>query len=162
MRKLIWPVIVVAYFHPMRMTYPILLGTILPGQHKNGESPPNSLFLGIFRAGQTCFLSAPFTAPWGKPSNLWDLWVSPFRPKGPSWIWIRCNNSATYRNTFISPLTFAMSTATCKSLRHSATSFLDNIFWRPSSLSPTATRTTHLGLTTSFLSLISNTTLLWL
>ena len=48
---------VVAYFHPMRMTYPIQ-----PGQHKNGESPPNYLFLRTFRAGQTYILSAPFIA----------------------------------------------------------------------------------------------------
>ena len=41
------------------------------------------------------------------------------------------------------------------SLRHPATSFLGNIFWRPSCPSPTATRTTHLWVTTSFLSLNS-------
>ena len=33
-----------------------------PGQHKNGESPPNFLFLRTFRAGRTYFLSAPFIA----------------------------------------------------------------------------------------------------
>ena len=33
-----------------------------PGQHKNGESPPNYLFLRTFRAGRTYFLSAPFIA----------------------------------------------------------------------------------------------------
>ena len=38
-------------------------------------------------------------------------------------------------------------------LRHPATSFLGNLFWRPSCLSPTVTRTTHLWVTTSFLSL---------
>ena len=43
----------------------------------------------------------------------------------------------------MSPLTFAMSTVT----RNSASSFLDNLFWRPSYLSPTATRTTHLWVT---------------
>ena len=41
------------------------------------------------------------------------------------------------------------------SLRHPATSFLGNLFWRLSSLSPTATTTTHLWVTTSFLSLNS-------
>ena len=40
-------------------------------------------------------------------------------------------------------------------LRHSAASFLDNLFWRPSCLSPIATRTTHLWVTTSFQSLNS-------
>ena len=33
-----------------------------PGQHENGESPPNYLFLRNFRAGRTYFLSAPFIA----------------------------------------------------------------------------------------------------
>ena len=41
------------------------------------------------------------------------------------------------------------------SLRHPATSFLKNLFWRPSCLSPTATKITHLWVTTSFLSLNS-------
>ena len=41
------------------------------------------------------------------------------------------------------------------SLRHLATSFLGNIFWRFSCLSPTAIRTTHLWVTTSLLSLNS-------
>ena len=36
--------------------------TNFPGQHKNGESPPNFLFLRTFRAGQTYFLSDPFIA----------------------------------------------------------------------------------------------------
>ena len=31
-----------------------------PGQHKNGESPPNYLFLRTFRARRTYFLSTPF------------------------------------------------------------------------------------------------------
>ena len=41
------------------------------------------------------------------------------------------------------------------SLRHPATSFLGNIFWRLSCLSPTTTRITHLWVTTSFLRLNS-------
>ena len=41
------------------------------------------------------------------------------------------------------------------SLGHPATSFLDNIFWRLSCLSSTKTNTTHLWVTTSFLSLNS-------
>ena len=40
-------------------------------------------------------------------------------------------------------------------LRHPATSFLGHTFWRLSCLSPTTTRTTHLWVTTSFLSLTS-------
>ena len=55
------------------------------------------------------FHSSRITTPWGKPSNLWTFWVYPLRPR----TWIRCTQSATYRNTFMSPLNFAMSTATC-------------------------------------------------
>ena len=54
----------------------------------------------------------------------------------------------------MSPLTFVYSDAQY-SLRHPATSFLGNLLWRLSCLSPTATRTTHLWVTTSFLSLNS-------
>ena len=36
--------------------------TIFPWQHKNGESPSNSLFLRIFRARWTYFLSSLFIA----------------------------------------------------------------------------------------------------
>ena len=50
-------VMAVAYFHSIRMTYPIQ-----PKQHKNGESLPNYFFLRSFRTGRTYFLSAPFVA----------------------------------------------------------------------------------------------------
>ena len=123
-----------------------------------------TLFLRTFRTGRTHFLSDPCIASestqWGKPSNVGTFWVYPLRPRAPSWTWIRCMQSATYRNTFMSPLTFAMSTATRNSLRHPATSFMDNIIWRLSCHSPTTTRTTHLWVTTSFLSLNSKHNLL--
>ena len=57
---------------------------------------------------------------WGKLSTLWTFWVYPLRLRVPSWIWIRCILSATYRNTFMSPLTFAMSTATHDSTQASS------------------------------------------
>ena len=77
----------------------------------------------MVKARQTHSSSEPFenvrslycsrsTAPWGKPFNLWTSWVYPLRPRVPSWTRIRCMESATYRNTFMSPLTFDMSTAT--------------------------------------------------
>ena len=88
-------------------------------QHKNGESPTNySLPQNL--SNRTDILSvrslhsSRSTAPWGKPSNLWTFWVYPLRPRVPSWTWIRCIKSATHKNTFMSPLTFAMSTATRK------------------------------------------------
>ena len=120
------------------------------------------------KARQTISSSEPFepdscslhgssiTTLWGKPSNLWTSWVYSLRPRVPSWIWIRCIQSATHRNIFISSLTLAMSTATRNfSLRHPATSSLGKIFWRLSCFSPTTTRTTHSWVTTSFLSLTS-------
>ena len=64
--------------------------------------------------------SSSITTPWGKPSNLWTSWVYSLRPRVPSWTWIGCIQSATHRNTFISPLTLAMSTATRNSAQASS------------------------------------------
>ena len=91
-------------------------------QHKNGENPPNTLFLRIFLTGQTHFLSSPSrsTTPCGKPSNLWTSWIYSLRPRVPSWTQIRCRESATHRNTFMPPLTFAMLTATHNSTQTSS------------------------------------------
>ena len=55
----------------------------------------------------------------------------------------------------MTPLTFAMSTARRNSTQTFSNFIPRNLFWRPSCLSPTATRTTHLWMTTSFLSLNS-------
>ena len=41
-----------AYFHPIRMIYPIQPGPF-SGQHQNGKSTPNALFLRTFQTGQT-------------------------------------------------------------------------------------------------------------
>ena len=69
-----------------------------------------------FRTGQTHLPFALYsrsTTSWGKPSNLWTSWPS-LRLRVLSWTWIKCMESATHRNTFMSPLTFVMSTATRK------------------------------------------------
>ena len=50
-----------AYFHPMRMTYPIQPDHF-SGQHQNGKNPPNTLFLRTFRTGRMHLLSAPSIA----------------------------------------------------------------------------------------------------
>ena len=42
------------------------------------------------------------------------------RPRVPSWIWIRCIQSTTHRNTFKSPPTLTMSTATQNSAETSS------------------------------------------
>ena len=95
------------------------------GQHQIGEKPPNTLFLRSFRTGQTYLLSALFissgiTTPWGKPSNLWTSWVYSFRPRVPSWLWIRWIQSASHRNNFTLPPKLAMSTATQNSAQTSS------------------------------------------
>ena len=60
----------------------------------------------------------------GKPTklslpNLWTSRIYSLRSKVPCWIWIRCIQLATHRNTFISPLILAMSTATRNSAQTS-------------------------------------------
>ena len=85
-----------------------------------------------------------------------DLWVYPSRPKVPSWIWIRCIYSATYRNTFMSPLTFAMSTAMLNSAQTFSYFIPGQPFRRPLCLSPTVNRTIHLWLNIQSCSKISN------
>ena len=82
-----------------------------------------------------CPLSSTAAAPpppWGKLSNLWTSCVYSFRPRVPSWIWIRWNQYATHRNNSQSPPVLAMST----SMQNPATSSLGNIFWRHSRFSP--------------------------
>ena len=60
------------------------------------------------------FHSSRSTISWEKPSSLWTSWVYSLRPRVPRWTRIRCLESATHSNTFMSPLTFAMFTATRK------------------------------------------------
>ena len=115
-RKLIWPLGSTHIF--TQWGWLILFSPDhFPGQHKNGENPPNTS-LPQDLSNSTDAISVRYrhssrsTTPWGKPSNLWTFWVYPLWPRVPSWTWIRCMESATHRNTFVSPPTFAMSTAT--------------------------------------------------
>ena len=137
------------------MTYPIQPGQFSRAAPKCRKPLPQKLSNRTDVLTVCSLHSSSITTPWRKQSNLWTSRVYSFWPRVPSWIWIRCIQSATHRNTFISPLTLAMSTATRKSLRHPATSSLGNIFWRLSCFSPTTTRATHSWATTSFLSLTS-------
>ena len=143
----------------MRMTYPIQPGSFFRAAPNWGKPAKLSLPQNLSNwedVFTVCSLhSSRSTITWGKSSNLWTSWVYSLRLRVPSWIWIRCIQSTTHRNTFFSPLTLAMSTATRNSLRHPATSSQGNIFWRHSCFSPTTTRTTHSWVTTSFLSLTS-------
>ena len=105
-----------AYFHLIRMTYPIQPGPF-SRQHQIGESLPNSFSSSeAFELDRSLTVHSPFfsssiTTPWGKPSNLWTSWVYSFKPRVPSWIWIRWIQSATHRNNSKSLSTLAMSTA---------------------------------------------------
>ena len=87
-----------------------------------------------FEQGETYFLSAPFIAAKAQHHEESRLIYGPFEStlldQGfPVENDLDACNPPLYRNTFMSLLTFAMSTATRKSLRHPAISFLGNIFW---------------------------------
>ena len=60
-RKLIWPLWSSHIFTQWGWLI-LFCPDHFPGQHKNGESPPNLLFIRIFRAGRTYFLSSLFIA----------------------------------------------------------------------------------------------------
>ena len=102
-----------AYFHPIRMTYPIHPGPFFwaaPNSAKLSLPPNFSNRTDVFTVRS--LHSSSITTPWGKTSNLWTSWVYSLRPRVPSWIWIRWIQSATNRNNFKSPPSLALSTAT--------------------------------------------------
>ena len=114
------------YFHPMGMTDSIRLGWLSWANWIRWK--PAKLFFP--RNLSYVYLSAPFLAATlhhliGEPSDIWTLESTLLDPGAPSWIWIRW-------------IIFASD--------NSASSFLDNLFWSPSCLFPTATRTTYLWL----------------
>ena len=100
-----------AYFHSMRMTCPIHPGPFFRAAPNWGRPAKHSLPRNLSKRTDVLH-SRSITTPWGKPFNLWTSWVYSLRPRVPSWIWIRCIQSATHRYTFKSPPNFAMSTAT--------------------------------------------------
>ena len=115
-RKLIWPLGSTHIFTQWGWLIPFNPDHF-SGKHQVEEGPPNTLVLRTFW-NRTDVLtvrslhSSSFTTPWGKSSNLWTSWVYSLRPRVPSWIRIRCIQSVTHRNTFKSPPTLAMLTAT--------------------------------------------------
>ena len=108
----------------MRMTYPIQPGPFFWAAPNWGKPAKLSLPQNVLNRTDVltvCSLhSSSITTPWGKPSNLCTSWVYSLRPRVPSWIWIRCIQSATHRNTFKSPPTLVMSTATQNSAQTSS------------------------------------------
>ena len=131
-----------------------------PGQHKNGESPPNYLFPRTFRTGRTYFLSAPFIAAESQHHEesrlIYGAFESTLLDQGfpVEHELDACNPPLTGTLLCCLELMLCLQRRAI-SLRHPATSFLGNPFQRPSCLCPTATRTTHLWVTTLFLSLNS-------
>ena len=131
-----------------------------PGQHKNGESKPNNHFLITIRAGRTYFLSAPFIAAESQHHEESRLIYGPFESTlldqgfPVEHVLDACNPPFTRTHLCRLWLLLCLQRHAIL-LWHPATSFLGNPFWRLSCLSPTATRTTHLWLTTSFPSLNS-------
>ena len=106
-----------AYFHPIRMTYPIQPGPF-PEQHQIRESPPNYLFLRIFRTGQMYLLSVHFIAAASQNDEESYLIYGPLEStlldQGFPVEYELDALKTPHRNTFISPLSLAMSTATRK------------------------------------------------
>ena len=104
---------VIAYFHPIRMTYPILPGTFFPGNKKKWWKPaklslPQNLSIRMDVLSVFSLHSRTIT-PWGKPSNLWTFESTfldqslPVEYKSDVFI-------PPLTGTLMSPLTFAMST----------------------------------------------------
>ena len=147
-----------AYFHPMRMTYPIQPRPFFQAAPNWGK--PAKLFLPRNISNRTdvptvrSLHSSSISTPWGKPSNLWTSWVHSLRPRVPSWTWIRCIQSATHGHLhFASNLSHVYCGAQfCSDIQllHPG-----QHFWRRSCFSPTTIRTTHSWVTTSFLPLTS-------
>ena len=148
-----------AYFHPMRMTYPIQ-AYHFSGQHQIGESPPNTLFLRTFRKGQTYLLSALLlaAASWHHEEShlIYGPLESILLDHGFPVDYESDKFNLPHTGTTLHHLQNWLCRLRCKILlRHPATSSLGNIFWRHSHLSTKQTRTIHSWVTTSFLSLTS-------
>ena len=125
------------------------------GQDKNGENLPNTLFLSTF-SNRTDVFTAPFIAAEAQHHEESHLIYGPLESilldQGFPVEYELDAFNLPHRNTFISPLTLAMSTTMHNSAQ---TSSYFIIFWRHSRFSLTMTRTTHSWLTTLFLSLTS-------
>ena len=90
-----------------------------PRLHKNGESPPNYLFLRIFQAGRTYFFSAPFIATESQHHEESRLIYGPFEStllnQGfPVEHELDACNPPHTGTPLCRPLTFAISAATRK------------------------------------------------
>ena len=85
---------VAEHFHPIRMTYPIQPGPSFRAAPKIGKSRQNpfsssELFNENRRLTVCSSIAAASPHHEEEPSNLWTPCVYYFRPRVPSWIWIR-------------------------------------------------------------------------
>ena len=163
-RKLIWPLWSSHIFTQWEWFILFSLN-YFSGQHKNGENSPNTLFLRTFRTRQTYFLSAPFIAAASQHHEESRLIYGPFESTLLDQVFPveheldACNPPHTGTPLCRLQLLLCLQRRAI-TFRHPATSFLGNIISRLSCHSPTTTRTTHLWVTTSFLSLNSKHNLL--
>ena len=158
-RKLIWPLGSSNIFTQWRWLI-LFSPDHFPGQHKNGESPPNYLFLKTFRTWRTHFLSAPFIAAESKHHEESRLIYGPLESTLLDQEFPVEHELYVFNPPLTVTLLCRLYILLCPQrrailLRHSTISFLGNIIWRLSRLSTTATTTTHLWVTTLLLSLNS-------
>ena len=109
-RKLIWPLWLSHIFTQWGWLIPFSPDHF-PRQHENSESPPNYLFLRTFWAGRMYFLSVPFIAAESQHHSESHLIYGPFESTLLDQGFPVEHELYAYRNTFMSPLTFALSTA---------------------------------------------------
>ena len=147
-----------AYFHPIRMTYPIQPRPFFWAAPNWGKVTKHSLPQKLSNWTDVITVHSPFSSsvmtPWGKPSNLWTSWIYSLRPRVPSWIWISWIQSASHRNNFMSPPKLAMSTA-MQNFAQTSSYIIPGQYFLETCFSPQTTRTTHSWTTTMFLSLTS-------
>ena len=115
MRKLIWPLWLTHIFTQWGWLI-LFIPDHFSRQHQIGESPPNYLFLRIFPTGQTYLLSTPFIAAASQHHERSHLIYGPLEStlldQGFPVEYELDAFNPPHRNTFILPLTLAMSTAT--------------------------------------------------
>ena len=138
-RKLIWPLGSTHIF--TQWEWLILFNPDhFSGQHQIGEGPPNTLFLRIFRTGQTYFLSALFIAAASQHHEeshlIYGLLESIFLEQGFPIEYEFDEFNLPHTGTPLSrpQLWLCRLWRKKNSLRHPATSSLGNIFWRHASL----------------------------
>ena len=152
-------VLVDAFFHPMRMTYPIQSRPFSRTAPKWWK-PAKLSFPRTSWTGRAYFLSAPFIAAEAQHHEESHLIYEPLESthldqEFPVEHELDALNPPHTGTPLCRLRLFLCRQRRAISLRHPATSFLGNIIGRLSCLSPTATKTTHLWVLTSFLSLNS-------